>query len=77
MYVGATAKLPGGTFGFYYHDFQAESGSDDYGDEIDASALWKIGKHYAVLLKAASFDADESSAMTDATRVWVQLQAFW
>jgi hypothetical protein len=77
VYAGATAKLLGGTFGFYYHDFHAESGSDDYGNEIDASALWKIGKYYSVLLKAASFNADSSSSLTDSTKVWLQLKASW
>jgi hypothetical protein len=76
-YLGVTAKFLGGQFGLYYHDFQAESGSTDYGDEIDASALWKVGRYYTVLLKAASFSADSSSGMTDATRLWLQLQASW
>jgi hypothetical protein len=77
MYAGATAKFLGGTFGLYYHDFDAESGSGDYGEEIDASAMWKFADHYSVLLKAANFDADSSSSLTDSTKFWVQLQAAW
>ena len=83
MYAGATAKFLGGKFSIYYHDFEAEEGSTDYGSEIDASALWKIGKHYSVLLKAAKFNADSKyTAMNttkndDATKVWVQLGAAW
>jgi hypothetical protein len=86
-YVGATAKFLGGKFSIYYHDFEAEEGSADYGNEIDASALWKIGKNYSVLLKAAKFNADSSytkatttlkkKGVDDATKVWVQLQAAW
>jgi hypothetical protein len=78
MYVGATAKFLGGKFALYYHDFEAEEGSADYGSEVDVSALWKVGKHYSVLLKAANFNGDSSSpALTDATKLWVQLQASW
>jgi hypothetical protein len=76
-YLGATANFLGAKFSLYYHDFEAEEGSADYGSEVDASALWKIGKHYSVLLKAAKFDADSSSALTDSTKVWGQLQASW
>ncbi|MBS94521.1 MAG: hypothetical protein CL799_08800 [Chromatiales bacterium] len=76
-YIGATAKFLGGKFSLTYHDFSAETGSADWGDEIDISMLWKIGKQYSVLLKAAEFDADSEGGMTDATKVWVQLQASW
>ncbi|MDP6437559.1 MAG: alginate export family protein [Gammaproteobacteria bacterium] len=76
-YIGATAKFLGAKFSLIYHDFSSEAGSTDWGDEIDFSALWKIGKNYSVLLKAAKFDADSEGGMTDATKVWLQLQASW
>ena len=73
--VGATAKLFGATFGVYYHDFESDEGSMDYGQEIDVSALWKIGKYYSILLKGASYDAKDFS--TDTNKAWIQLQAAW
>jgi hypothetical protein len=81
-YLGATANALGAKWSIYVHDFTAESGSQDYGQELDASALWKIGKYYSVLLKLASFDADDSWVTLgverpDVTKAWVQLQASW
>lgn len=40
-----------------YHDFSADSGSADYGSEIDAVVATKIGKT-GVLFKYANYDAD-------------------
>jgi len=74
-YLGITTKQFGVKFALYYHDFSQEEGSGDYGDEIDVSAAYKINKNYAVLVKAAQFNADSSSGREDVTKVWLQLQA--
>jgi hypothetical protein len=80
-YLGATAKAFGATWKVFYHDFSVESGSGDYGQELDAAALWKIGKYYSVLLKLAAYEADNSNTIgvgsVDVTKAWVQLQASW
>ena len=80
-YLGATAKAFGATWKVFYHDFSVESGSGDYGQELDAAALWKIGKYYSVLLKVAAYEADSSNlsgaGSVDVTKAWVQLQASW
>jgi hypothetical protein len=80
-YIGATAKAFGATWKVFYHDFGVESGSGDYGQELDAAALWKIGKYYSVLLKLAAYEADSSNlsgaGSVDVTKAWVQLQASW
>ena len=73
--MGVTAKGFGGEYGLYYHDFRAEQGSAKWGDEIDASAQWKFAKYYSVLLKIASYKADQH--LFDTTKVWVQLQSSW
>ena len=54
-----------------YHDFSAETGSGDYGTEIDFSAARPINDNYGLLLKAAFYDADEFSF--DATKFWIML----
>lgn len=56
------------------HDFAADSGSADYGSEIDLSASRKLGSRYALLAKLAAFDAD-SSDFTDVTKAWLMLTA--
>ena len=57
-----------------YHDFSAETGGGDYGSEIDLSANRRFGDRYSLLLKAASFDADDA-AFVDTTKVWIMLTA--
>ena len=57
-----------------YHDFSADSGSEDFGTELDFSAARKLGDHYNLLLKLAQFDAD-SPTYTDTTKLWVMVTA--
>ena len=54
-----------------YHDFSAESGSSDWGTELDVSAGRKLGDRYGVLFKAAFYDADQHA--TDTTKFWIML----
>jgi hypothetical protein len=73
LYVGFVARALGADLALIIHDFSAETGSADLGTELDLSANWAFGKHYAVLLKGATYDADDYS--TDATKYWVMLTA--
>lgn len=52
-----------------YHDFSAESGSSDWGTEIDVSAGRSLGNGYGVLLKAAFYNADQHA--TDTNKFWI------
>jgi hypothetical protein len=54
-----------------FHDFSAESGSTDWGTEIDLSAGRSLGNGYGVLFKAAFYDADQHA--TDTNKFWVML----
>ena len=58
-----------------YHDFEAQSGGADFGQEIDAALSRKFAKHYGVLFKAAWFDGARNSGYADTTKIWVQLTA--
>ncbi|WP_341303448.1 hypothetical protein [Pseudomonas sp. TMP25] len=73
-YVGFTAPLLGGSLQAWYHDFRAEQGSSQYGEEIDVSYAHPIpGVQGLVgLVKYASYDADDFAVDTD--KLWVQLQ---
>ena len=75
LFLGLKGGLSNWTWNVIYHDFEAESGSQSYGDEIDASISRKFGEHYGLLLKAAFFDADSSSSYVDVTKLWVQFTA--
>ena len=59
-----------------WHDFSAESGGQDYGKELDLAAGRQLGDRYAVLLKAAFFDAS-GDAFRDTDKLWLMLTAAW
>ena len=76
-----TGKALGADLLLRFHDFSAETGNADWGTEVDFSANWPIARHYAVLLKGATYDTDvavinSSQAWTsDTTKYWVMLTA--
>jgi hypothetical protein len=72
-YVSVGGKLGPVKLAAVYHDFQAESASEDYGTEIDLVATWPINKQFTVQAKYADFDAD-SSAFRDVKKAWMTLQ---
>ncbi|WP_422579734.1 hypothetical protein [Pseudomonas sp.] len=73
-YVGATVPLLGGSLQAWYHDFRAEQGSSQYGEEINLSYAHPIPgvKGLVGLVKYASYDADDFAVDTD--KAWLQLQ---
>jgi len=78
LFLGVKGKVSTWSWNIVYHDFQAESGSQNFGKELDASIGRKFAEHYGVLFKAAWFDASSSSGYSDTTKLWVQLTAnFW
>ena len=75
LFLGVKGKLGAWSWNVLYHDFEAESGSRGYGDEIDASLGRKLFGHYGLLFKAARFDAEAGSSFNDTTKLWLQLTA--
>lgn len=69
----ATVKFKAGKWNLtgVYHDFSAETGSGDWGSEIDISAGRSLGNGYGVLLKGAFYSADQWA--TDTNKFWVML----
>jgi hypothetical protein len=57
-----------------FHDFSAESGSADYGTELDFSVSRNFGERYGLLLKSAIFNADEAP-FVDTRKYWLMLSA--
>jgi len=57
-----------------YHDFQAESSSDDFGTELDLVATWPVNKQFSVQAKYATFDTDNSARYADTDKMWLTLQ---
>ena len=73
--VFATVKYKAGNWNLtgVYHDFTAESGSADWGSEIDLSVGRSLGERYGILFKAALYDAEQHR--TDTNKYWVMLTA--
>ena len=57
----------------FYHDFEAETGGMDYGDEIDFIATYKINDTYSLMFKYAAYDADQWA--TDTDKAWLMVSA--
>ncbi len=72
-YLKVVTKVGGVKFVVFYHDFEAETGSMNYGSEIDFVAAYKFGKNYSVLFKYAAYDADDFA--TDTDKAWLMLTA--
>jgi len=74
----ASAKVAKGTVKLVLHDFQADTGGGDYGQEIDFVTVWPLGKNYSVLGKLAFYDGDKNAPgalAQDTTKAWLQLSA--
>lgn len=74
LYGKLTYKYGPWSFVGVYHDFNAQSGSANWGSEFDVSAQRSLGERYALLLKAALFSTD-NAAYSDITKVWLMLTA--
>jgi hypothetical protein len=72
-YLTLTCAPFGTKVGVTYHQFEADSGSGDWGDELDISIAKKINKNFSILVKYAAYDADQHSVDTD--KLWVMLTA--
>lgn len=57
-----------------YHQFSSDTGSREYGQEFDLTAVHPLAKNASVGFKLAAFDADDA-AFNDTTRVilWIQV----
>lgn len=58
-----------------YDDYQSETGSVDYGNELGVWLTYPVGTNYSVALKYAAFDADSESTYVDVDKFWVMLSA--
>lgn len=75
LFAGLKGKLGKWSWNVIYHDFEAESGDESFGRELDAALSRKFAEHYSVLFRGAWFSGDASSPYDDTTKLWVQLTA--
>jgi len=74
LYVGLSGALGPVKLLAVWHDFQAEKGGQDYGSELDLSALWPVNERLSLELKYAGFAADNDSAYEDTDKTWLTVQ---
>ncbi|MFE8071773.1 alginate export family protein [Marinobacteraceae bacterium S3BR75-40.1] len=72
-YVTVASAALGPKVALSYHQFDADEGSANYGDELDLAISTTFGDRYSGLLKFAHYNADEYA--TDTDKVWLQLGA--
>jgi hypothetical protein len=71
LYVALGKQAGELDFQVVWHDFQSDSGSADYGTELDASLTWAAAKSVVVGVKLAAYDAEDFA--TDTTKAWLWL----
>ena len=71
-YVSVFTNVFGTKVGVIYHDFDAEDGNMNYGDEVDVVIAKQLNKNVGLMVKYASYDADDFS--TDTDKLWLQVQ---
>lgn len=72
-FVGAKGEIGAYNWQVIYHQYDAESGSNDFGDELDFSVSKKLNKSFSALLKAAQYDAEDINVST--SKYWLMLTA--
>lgn len=80
LFVQVEFPLLGANIKVRYDDYQSETGSVDYGNELGIWATLPIGTNYSVALKYAAFDADNEYTSIDPSKVdtdkfWIMLSA--
>ncbi|MAZ71112.1 alginate export family protein [Porticoccus sp.] len=68
LYFKVTSSVAGVSLAAFYHDFNADEGSADYGEEFDIVATYPINRNLSVELKYAMYNADEFAVDTE--KVW-------
>ena len=74
FFIGARGSVQNWSWAVVYHDFSAEDGPGNYGNEWDASLGRPLGDRYQLLFKLASFDGRDAP-FRDVFKGWVQLAA--
>jgi len=69
VYAGAIVPISGIKVAAFYHDFSAQDSNRNFGTEFDVAINKKFNKNYNLLLKYASYSADEFSA--DTNKLWI------
>jgi hypothetical protein len=70
--LGIDGSVPQLKFGLRYHEFRADRGGSDYGNEIDLCLSRPLYKGVSATIKLARYRADRFGVDTD--KLWLQLE---
>jgi hypothetical protein len=73
-YIGVSGNAGPVNLAAIWHDFQAEEGGGDFGDELDLQATWPVNKMFTLQLKYANFKGDGSVTYQDTQKAWLTVQ---
>lgn len=76
-YLKAGITLGGVAITAFYHDFESDRGSTDYGDEIDLVVNYPINANFSAQLKYASFREGDLASARDTDKLWLMLTAIF
>jgi hypothetical protein len=71
-YVRIYAPLGDTRLSVAWHDYRADHGSADYGNELDAELDWRLTTHWLIGLKYADYSAQTFALDTRKAWLWVQ-----
>ena len=69
-YVSFATPIAGANLTVVYHQFDADEGSAEYGDEIDIALSKKLNDNITLLLKYADYNAEDHNVDTE--KLWLQ-----
>ncbi len=72
LYAVVGTKLGKTLLKAVYHDFSADNGGADYGDEIDLLAVYPVNEKFKLLAKFADYSKDTFGV--DTRRLWLQAE---
>jgi len=75
LFVQVDFPVLGANLKVRYDDYQSETGSVDYGNELGVWLTYPVGTNYSVAVKYAAFDADNESSYYDTDKFWFMLSA--
>jgi len=72
FYIGVDGPIGSMRYAARWHQYDADRGSLDYGQEFDAQIVWPFYPKWKALAKYAVYDADDFS--TDVSKFWLSVE---
>lgn len=76
IYLSVAGAISGVKLSATYHDFSADEGSADYGNEVDLTAAYTFTPKLGLLVKYASYNGDNNAPgalKVDVDKFWIML----